>query len=66
MYLCIRVIVSSCQTISCASLDNQDHGNHVARNHVGRFTRTDCTGTSVQVHGLHHCENTAIFLVALS
>ena len=27
---------------------------HVGRNHVGRFTRTGCTGTLVQVHGLHH------------
>ena len=27
---------------------------------------TTCTGTLVQVHGLHHCEDTVIFLVALS
>ena len=32
----------------------QGHGSHVGRNHVGRFTRTGCTGMLVQVHGLHH------------
>ena len=32
----------------------RENGNHVGRNHVGRFTRTGCTGMSVQAHGLHH------------
>ena len=32
----------------------QGRGNHVGRNHVGRFTRTGCAGTSVQGHLLHH------------
>ena len=32
----------------------QGHGNHLGRNHVGRFMRTGCTGMLVQVHGLHH------------
>ena len=32
----------------------QGHGDHVGRNHVGRFTPSGCTGTLVQVHGSHH------------
>ena len=36
------------------SVGGQGRGNHVGRNHVGRFMRTGCTGMSAQVHGLHH------------
>ena len=32
------------------------HGNHVGRNHVGRFPRTGCTAMLERVHGLHHLE----------
>ena len=38
----------------------QENGNHVGGNHVGRFTRTVCTGMLAQVHGLHHSDSTAI------
>ena len=39
----------------------RENGNHVGRNQVGRSTRTGCRGMLVQVHGLHHEENTAVF-----
>ena len=34
---------------------------YIYGNHVGRFRRTGCTGTLVQVHGLHHLEQRVYF-----
>ena len=48
--------------VSSSREDFQENGNHVGRNHVGRFTRTGCMGMLAQVHGLHHEENTAVVL----
>ena len=37
----------------------RENGKHVGRKRVGGFTRTGCTGTPVQLHGLHHEVNLA-------
>ena len=58
IYICIRIGFVSLQKLFLSSVLKllRENGNHVGRNHVGRFTRTGCTGILVQAHGLHHSE----------
>ena len=60
MYVCIHICMYIYIYIDISHLVTHGfvlklrNGNHVGRSRVGRFTRTDCMGMSVQVHGVHH------------
>ena len=42
----------------------QGHGNHVCRNHVGRFTRTGCAGMLAQVRGVGTSKNMQLYFIS--